>query len=65
MGRGQSTFKQRDVREAVKAVIKAGCEVTRVEIDKNGKIAILTGNGQERDRPPSSEWDCIIDSRAA
>jgi hypothetical protein len=43
MSRGQQTFKQRDVTKALKATVKAGIAVGRVEIDKNGKIVIVTG----------------------
>jgi hypothetical protein len=43
MSRGQQTFKQRDVTKALKATVKAGIAVERVEIDKNGKIVIVTG----------------------
>ena len=38
MSRGQQTFKQRDVTKAIKATVKAGLPVERVEIDKGGKI---------------------------
>lgn len=65
MGRGPATFKQRDVKAAVKAVAGAGCNVIRVEIDKNGKIVILTGNAQAQDQSPNNEWDSLIDPRAA
>jgi hypothetical protein len=41
MARGSCTFKQRDVRAAVKAVRAAGVEVARVEIDKDGKIVVV------------------------
>ena len=42
MARGPLTFKQRDVTAAVKAVIAAGAEVSRVEVGKDGKIAVIT-----------------------
>jgi hypothetical protein len=43
MSRAPSTFRQRDVRAAVEAVRAAGVEVTKVEIDKDGKISIIVG----------------------
>jgi len=43
MSRSQQTFKQRDVTKALKATVKAGIAVERVEIDKDGKIVIVTG----------------------
>jgi hypothetical protein len=35
MSRGQQTFKQSDVTKAIKATVKAGIAVGRVEIDKD------------------------------
>jgi hypothetical protein len=43
MARAPSTFRQRDVTKAVKAVTAAGVGIARVEIDKAGKIVIVTG----------------------
>ena len=40
--RGTCTFRQRDVTAAVKGAVKAGVEVRRVEIDKDGKIVVVT-----------------------
>jgi len=41
--RSEQKFKQRDVTKAIKATVKAGIAVGRVEIDKNGKIVMVTG----------------------
>jgi hypothetical protein len=53
------TFRQRDMEAAVRAVRAAGCEVLRVEVDKTGKIVVVTSSdpaagpaGEER-----NEWD--------
>ncbi len=43
MARGSCTFKQGDVTKAVKAVVAAGVNVARVEIDKNGRIVVIAG----------------------
>jgi hypothetical protein len=48
MARGCSTFRQRDVTAAIKAAGAAGLLVARVEIDKSGKIVIVTGAQQEQ-----------------
>jgi hypothetical protein len=45
MARTPSIFRQRDLTRAVRAVRAAGVEVARVEIDKEGTIAIVTGAG--------------------
>ena len=42
MSRGPQSFKQRDVAAAIKAARAAGLEVQRVEVDRDGKIVIVT-----------------------
>ena len=61
MARGQSTFRQRDLTAAVKAVVAAGCEVVRVEVDKDGKIVVVTGKpqGPVSEGRGGNEWDRI------
>jgi hypothetical protein len=60
MPRRPSTFKQRDVTRAVKAVAAAGVDIARVEIDKAGKIVIVTAGAPEvTDREEANEWDHI------
>jgi hypothetical protein len=60
MSRGQQTFKQRDVTKALKAAVKAGLPVERVEIDKGGKIIIVTAKvegAENEDNQERNEWD--------
>jgi hypothetical protein len=47
MGRAPSTFRQQDVTRAVKAVAAAGVHISRVEIDKTGKITIIAATPAE------------------
>jgi len=58
MSRGSQTFKQGDVTKALKGAVNAGLSVKRVEIDRNGKIIVITG-----DPAPSAvsgnEWDDV------
>jgi len=61
MTRAPSTFRQQDVTRAVRAVTAAGVHIARVEIDKTGKIAIITaeapdGRGEARE---ANEWDRV------
>ena len=42
MARSACTFKQQDVTRALRATLAAGVAVLRVEIDKDGKIILVT-----------------------
>jgi hypothetical protein len=59
MSRVPSTFKQADVTRAVKAVVAAGVDIARVEIDKSGKIVIVTNKSPSEGLAveESNEWD--------
>ena len=63
MSRGQQTFRQRDVTKAIKATVKAGIVVERVEIDKDGKIIIVTAKAEDAvdgNYPEKNEWDGVL-----
>jgi hypothetical protein len=63
MSRGPQTFKQNDVTKALKATIRAGIAVERVEIDKTGKIVIVTGGPEgaaNGAKPEKNEWDGVL-----
>jgi hypothetical protein len=63
MSRGQQTFKQRDVTKAIKATVKAGIAVERVEIDKSGKITIVTAKVEDAvngNTLGKNEWDRVL-----
>jgi hypothetical protein len=62
MSRAPSTFRQQDVTKAVKAVAAAGVHIARVEIDKAGKIVIITTDATENQSGESAEvneWDRV------
>jgi hypothetical protein len=54
-------FKESDVTRAVKAVRKAGLDVTRVEISPDGKITVIVksdnGEGKDRKVEATNPWD--------
>lgn len=60
MARGPSTFRQRDVTAAVKAVIAAGVDVARVEVGPDGRITVVPSKpGAAEPDPSSNPWDSI------
>jgi hypothetical protein len=61
MARGPLTFRQGDVTRAVKAVVAAGVEIARVEIDKSGKIVIVPKVANTPVRADAdNEWDEVL-----
>jgi hypothetical protein len=59
MSRGPATFKQQDLSRALKAVVTAGVKVARIEIDKAGKIVLVTGENKDT-ATPENEWDAAL-----
>ncbi len=61
MARAPSTFRQQDVTRAVKAVSAAGVHIARIEIDKSGKIVIITveATDQPGEITEGNEWDRV------
>ena len=59
MPRGPSPFRQLDMTRALKAAAAAGIDVARIEIEKSGKIVIVTGKPEEpnTDDRGENEWD--------
>ena len=61
MSRAPSTFRQQDITRAIKAATAAGVGIARIEIDKTGKIVIITA--EPTDQPAAkmegNEWDRI------
>jgi ATP-dependent exoDNAse (exonuclease V) alpha subunit len=57
MSRGPCTFKQSDITKAVKAVVAAGVQVERVEVDKDGKISVVTAKPTESATASGNELD--------
>ena len=57
MARTPSTFRQRDVTKAVKAVVAAGLQVTVVKISARGEIVVETIKSQVQDSTaPLDQW---------
>jgi hypothetical protein len=56
MGHGPATFKETDLTRALRAARKAGADVGRVEIGRDGRIVLVLKNGDEVS-PEDNEWD--------
>jgi hypothetical protein len=54
MSRGPSTFRQHDVKSAIRAVVSAGLGVDRVEVDKAGKIVVFIGQASPEPSMPTT-----------
>lgn len=62
MSRGPHNFKQADVSKAIKAAVKAGLTVGRVEISPDGRIVVVAGalgQGQNSGATEVNEWDAV------
>jgi hypothetical protein len=77
MTHGQLTFRQRDLKAAIKAVEAAGHAVARVEIGRDGRIVVVLvrpgddvalpnddGGEEVEDRPTPNVWDDWIPKRS-
>ena len=61
MSKGLLTFKETDLRRAIRASQKAGLSIVRVEIDRDGKIVVVVGEGSGNStiQEEANEWDRI------
>lgn len=55
--RGPASFRQSDVTRAIKATQKAGVVPCRIEIDRQGRIIIITASGETAGPGEENEWD--------
>lgn len=63
MSRGACTFKESDAARLIRAALKAGCKVVRVETDKNGKIIVVTDEAAAQTAQTglgANEWDQVL-----
>lgn len=59
--RRATSFKQVDVTRATKGVIAAGMSVSRVEIDRDGRIVVMTSDAAS-DAGNSGSADAVLDA---
>lgn len=58
MPRGETTFRQRDLRAALKAAKDAGVEVARIEINRDG-FTIVTGKPSDASAQQAERNECL------
>jgi hypothetical protein len=57
MPRRPARFSPSDVRRAIQGAMDAGLSVARVEIDQDGKIVIVSGEGRPKETTtPFDAW---------
>jgi hypothetical protein len=59
MSRVETTFRQCDVTRALRAAGAAGCEVRRIEIDRDGKIVLVLVESADTD-PKSVSQQIVL-----
>jgi hypothetical protein len=57
MPRERLTFRERDVRAAIKAARQAGLSVVEVKISRDGEIAIITDDQAAKIKAKPNSWD--------
>jgi hypothetical protein len=57
MSKRPQTFKQTDLLRAIKAFQKAELPIARAEIDRDGKIVVVVGEGKTIQESTVNEWD--------
>lgn len=62
MKRGR--FRQADIKRAVAGARAAGLDVNRVEIDPEGMIVLLAGQGKNN-LETSNEWNEVLNEKKA
>ena len=60
MSRGRCSFRESDVRRAVRAIEATGKEVCAVEISAEGKIRIVVGKPNPQQSVGGNEWDEVL-----
>ena len=65
MGARQSTYRTRDLTQAIVGIRRAGLGIGRVEIDREGKITVHISNGPLDEQAgekkgETNEWDEVL-----
>jgi hypothetical protein len=66
MPKGLQIFKQTDLLHAIRTFQKAGLSIARAEIDRDGKIVVVVGEGKPVDEnrmTNANPWDEVLHDR--
>jgi hypothetical protein len=66
MPKGLQIFKQTDLLRAIRTFQKAGLSIARAEIDRDGKIVVVVGEGKPADEnrmTNANPWDEVLHDR--
>jgi hypothetical protein len=63
MSRGRCTFRQRDVKAAIKAATTAGMEIAAIEIGAQGEIRVVIGKPRAQESSVNP-WDEVLHGSA-
>lgn len=57
MSRRPTHFTQRDATRLMRAALAAGLAVQRIEVDRDGKLVVVTGEPGKTEVSGPNEWD--------
>jgi hypothetical protein len=57
MSRRPAHFTQRDATRLMRATLAAGLAVQRIEVDRDGKLVVVTGEPGKTEVSGRNEWD--------
>ena len=57
MSRRSTHFTQRDATRLVRAALAAGLSVLKIEVDRDGKLVVVTGEPGKTEVSGHNEWD--------
>ena len=57
MSRRSTHFTQRDATRLVRAALAAGLSVLKIEVDRDGKLVVVTGEPGKTEVSGRNEWD--------
>ena len=57
MSRRPAHFTQRDATRLVRAALAAGLSVLKIEVDRDGKLVVVTGEPGKTEVSGRNEWD--------